>query len=81
MPEVRRRSRTSGKYSWIKAPRFDGKAMQVGPLAQVLIGFASGHPLFKKYVDYSLDTLSKLAGTTLGAGDRPLDARPSPRPA
>ena len=27
-----------GKYSWVKAPRFQGKPMQVGPLAQVLVG-------------------------------------------
>ena len=32
-----------GKYSWIKAPRFDGHPMQVGPLAQVLVGLAQGH--------------------------------------
>ena len=32
-----------GKYSWIKSPRFDGHVMQVGPLAQVLVGFAQGH--------------------------------------
>ena len=57
-----------GKYSWIKSPRFDGKAMQVGPLAQVLMGYASGHPLFKKYVDYSLEMLSKLTGQKIGAG-------------
>jgi len=57
-----------GKYSWIKAPRFEGRAMQVGPLAQVLMGYASGHPLFKKYVDYSLDMLSKLTGQKIGAG-------------
>ena len=30
----------SGKYSWVKAPRFQGKPMQVGPLAQVLVGYA-----------------------------------------
>ena len=35
--------RDNEKYSWIKAPRFDGKPMQVGPLAQVLAGFAQGH--------------------------------------
>ncbi len=33
------------KYSWVKAPRFNGAPMQVGPLAQVLVGFAQGHPL------------------------------------
>ena len=26
------------KYSWVKAPRFNGQPMQVGPLAQVLVG-------------------------------------------
>jgi hydrogenase large subunit len=54
-----------GKYSWVKSPRFDGRPMQVGPLAQVLMGYASGHPLFKKYVDESLATVSKLAGVNL----------------
>jgi hydrogenase large subunit len=56
-----------GKYSWVKSPRFDGRPMQVGPLAQVLMGYASGHPLFKKYVDESLATVSKLAGANLSA--------------
>jgi len=37
------------KYSWVKAPRFNGAPMQVGPLAQVLIGFAQGHPLTVKH--------------------------------
>ncbi len=57
-----------GKYSWIKAPRLDGRPMQVGPLAQVLAGYAAGHPLFKKYVDYALATLSSLTGKSIGAG-------------
>jgi len=56
-----------GKYSWIKAPRFDGRPMQVGPLAQVLMGVAGGHPLFTKYVNESLATLNKLTGKTLTA--------------
>lgn len=57
-----------GKYSWIKAPRLDGRPMQVGPLAQVLAGYAAGHPLFKKYVEYSLEQLSALTGQRIGAG-------------
>jgi len=57
-----------GKYSWIKAPRLDGRPMQVGPLAQVLMGYAAGHPLFKKYVDFALGQLSSLTGRTIGAG-------------
>jgi hydrogenase large subunit len=54
-----------GRYSWVKSPRFDGHPMQVGPLAQVLMGYASGHPLFRKYVDESLAAIGKLAGVTL----------------
>jgi len=45
------------KYSWVKAPRFNGAPMQVGPLAQVLIGFAQGHPLTKKYAVKAIDTI------------------------
>ncbi len=32
----------SGKYSWIKAPRWKGHAMEVGPLARYIIGYAKG---------------------------------------
>jgi hydrogenase large subunit len=56
-----------GKYSWIKAPRFDGKPMQVGPLAQVLMGYASGNPRFKTYVDSALAQASALSGKKLTA--------------
>jgi hydrogenase large subunit len=31
------------RYSFSKAPRLDNKPVQVGPLAQVLVGLASGH--------------------------------------
>ena len=31
------------KYSWMKAPRYDGKPMEVGPLARMLVAYASGH--------------------------------------
>lgn len=57
--------RDDGKYSWIKSPRFDGRPMQVGPLAQVLAGYAAGHPLCVKYVDEALATAGKLAGVQL----------------
>lgn len=30
-------------YSWLKSPRWKGKAMEVGPLARVLMLYASGH--------------------------------------
>ncbi|AEH44173.1 nickel-dependent hydrogenase large subunit [Thermodesulfatator indicus DSM 15286] len=58
-----------GKYSWSKAPRFKGEVMQVGPLAQVLVGYALGHELTKKWVDYAVEKLSSLVG-----GPVPLEA-------
>ncbi|OFV79693.1 MAG: hydrogenase 2 large subunit [Acidobacteria bacterium RBG_13_68_16] len=54
------------KYSWVKAPRFQGHPMQVGPLAQVLVGYASGHELIKKYADQVLATAGAIAKTKLG---------------
>jgi len=39
-----------GKYSWFKAPRYNGKPMEVGPLAQVLAAFARGHKPTKDLV-------------------------------
>ena len=53
------------KYSWIKAPRFDGRPMQVGPLAQVLVGLAQGHAPIVKWATKALDTASKVAGAQL----------------
>ncbi len=60
---------TSKKYSWTKAPRFvhDEKVypMQVGPLAQVLVGYALNHKLIKEYVDSALEKASSISGTKL----------------
>jgi len=53
----------NGKYSWSKAPRFKGEPMQVGPLAQVLVGYALGHELTKKWVDRAVNMVSAVAGT------------------
>jgi [NiFe] hydrogenase large subunit len=47
-----------GKYSWIKAPRYEGKSCEVGPLARTLVSYASGHAETKKYVDHVLKTLN-----------------------
>ncbi|QKF68358.1 [Ni-Fe] hydrogenase, large subunit [Arcobacter venerupis] len=44
------------KYSWIKSPRYDGKAMEVGPLACILISYAKGN---KKIVPLVDDFLAK----------------------
>ncbi|MGO9443454.1 MAG: nickel-dependent hydrogenase large subunit [Thiobacillaceae bacterium] len=45
------------KYSWLKSPRWKGKAMEVGPLARVLMLYAKGHAQTKELVGM---TLSKL---------------------
>jgi hydrogenase large subunit len=55
-----------GKYSWVKAPRFDGKVMQVGPLAEVLVAFALGHTPTIKWATKTLETAGAIAGATLG---------------
>lgn len=47
----------AAKYSWIKAPRWRGHAMEVGPLARSLIGYAKGIPEFKEPVDKLLKDL------------------------
>ena len=51
-----------GKYSWVKAPTFNGQPAQVGPLANVLCMYAAGHVPTRKYTDKALATVSSLAG-------------------
>jgi Ni,Fe-hydrogenase I large subunit len=34
---------TDAKYSWVKAPRYQELPMEVGPLARLLVAYASGH--------------------------------------
>jgi Ni,Fe-hydrogenase I large subunit len=47
----------AGKYSWLKAPRYDGLPMEVGPLARTLVAYAAGRPAVKGLVDHVLTTL------------------------
>jgi hydrogenase large subunit len=44
-------------YSWLKSPRWKGHVMEVGPLARVLMLYASGHEQTRELVDYTLSTL------------------------
>jgi len=44
-------------YSWMKSPRWKGHAMEVGPLARVLMLYARGHEQTKELVDMTLRTL------------------------
>ncbi len=48
---------TDKKYSWLKAPRYDDEACEVGPLARVLVAYGKGKKEIKDIVD---DTLKKL---------------------
>lgn len=41
----------NGKYTWVKAPRYDGKPLQVGPLANIVINYALGNKRVKVVVD------------------------------
>jgi hydrogenase large subunit len=55
-----------GMYSWIKAPRFQGKPMQVGPLSQVLVGYAGKHEPTVRWLTKAVETASGVAGSKLG---------------
>lgn len=45
------------KYSWIKSPRWKGNAVEVGPLARYIIGYAQGKAEFKDPTDKLLTDL------------------------
>jgi len=53
------------KYSWVKAPRLEDKPVQVGPLAQVLVGYLAGHERIKFWADKCLDVAGGLAKVKL----------------
>ena len=44
-------------YSWLKAPRWRNKAVEVGPLARVLMLYAKGHQQTRELADYALKKL------------------------
>ncbi len=54
---------TAASYSWLKSPRWKGYAMEVGPLARVLMLYASGH-----------EPTKDLAHKALAQLDLPLEA-------
>jgi hydrogenase large subunit len=41
---------TDGKYSWLKAPRYQDRPMEVGPLARMLVAYARGHKRVQELV-------------------------------
>jgi Ni,Fe-hydrogenase I large subunit len=57
------------KYSWMKSPRYDGRAVEVGPLARMLVAYASGHEEVRDIVGEVLGRLNVGPGalfSTLG---------------
>jgi [NiFe] hydrogenase large subunit len=54
---------TGDKYSWIKAPRYQGRPMEVGPLARVMVNYGTGH---RATID-AVDTFLLQSGLPLSA--------------
>jgi len=57
------------KYTWMKSPRYDGMAMQVGPLPRMLVGYAQGREDIQELVNEVLGRLQVPAAalfSTLG---------------
>jgi len=48
----------TGAYSWLKSPRWRGKAVEVGPLARVAVLYAKGHEPTRALADQALRTLN-----------------------
>jgi [NiFe] hydrogenase large subunit len=46
-----------GKYSWLKAPRYEGHPCEVGPLARVLIAYGKGHKEIVASTNHVMKTL------------------------
>jgi quinone-reactive Ni/Fe-hydrogenase large subunit len=42
------------KYSWCKAPRYDGLPYEVGPLARMVVAYTQGHKEIKGLIDATL---------------------------
>ncbi len=50
--------KTEGKYSWVKAPRYDDRPMEVGPLARMVTAYAAGQPQVQEIVHFVLNKLN-----------------------
>ena len=48
---------TNAKYTWAKAPRLNGKPMEVGALSRMLVAYTSGQPQAKALIDATLAKL------------------------
>jgi hydrogenase large subunit len=66
-------------YSWLKSPRWKGHSMEVGPLARVLMLYASGHEQTKELVGMTLSKLDVPVDALFSTLDGPLHAHWKPR--
>lgn len=60
---------TDSRYSWIKAPRYESSAMEVGPLARILIAYYKNDSTIKSLVNSFLSDTGLVAAdlhSTLG---------------
>ena len=48
--------KTDEKYSWLKAPTYNGNRIEMGPLARLIVGYASGNATIRQRVDALLKT-------------------------
>ena len=55
----------NAKYTWVKAPRYNGQPMQVGPLANIMVGHATNHPLTRKWTDTAFNKISSVHGASV----------------
>ncbi|TKI06480.1 hydrogenase 2 large subunit [Martelella alba] len=61
--------REDAKYSWVKAPTFYGKTVEVGPLAWLLCGLAAGHADTQAHYGHIADVYRTLAARELTTAD------------
>jgi hydrogenase large subunit len=60
------------RYTWDKAPRYDGRAIQVGPVARILLAYVQRDPVVVEMLDeamaklgFSIEQMNSTAGRTL----------------
>ncbi len=57
-----------GKYSWVKAPRYDDLPTEVGPVADILVGYALGHAPTRAWTDKALGAVKAVAKRPVAVG-------------
>lgn len=66
------------RYSWVKAPAYDGKPMEAGSMARIFAAYVRGVPFIKEQVDAVLGILGAKPATWPPSSP-PWDAPPSAR--